>query len=109
MIFIQQVFQVLYLTTREVCKYQILTGLTFASCDGRELSNFVVGIWDENCIKVDLFLVTDLASRANLLKPENTRRSEYKTNTSIRYCYINQTSLNNNQEPPLNIWFLQFN
>lgn len=43
--------------------------LTLAKWDGLELSNLVFGMCDENCNKVERFLVTDLASRANLLSP----------------------------------------
>lgn len=46
--------------------------LTFAICDGLELSNFVFGMWDENWSRVERFLVTDLAKRANLLRPAIT-------------------------------------
>ena len=44
--------------------------LTFAICEGFEVSTFVVlGTFDENCISTERFRVTDLASRANLLRP----------------------------------------
>lgn len=45
--------------------------LTLAICEGRVASNLMLGILDENCRIVDLFLVTDRARRANLLIPGN--------------------------------------
>ena len=44
--------------------------LTLAICDGLEDSNLILGMFDENCKRVDLFRVTERASRANLLIPE---------------------------------------
>lgn len=40
----------------------------FVICDGLELLNFVVGMWEENCRRVDLFLVIECVNLVNLFK-----------------------------------------